>query len=64
MHMYQCQDLRLELVCQNIPMSEGQGQQNLQEGGQGLVLVDKEINGKNLNQPFPFQQSESVRTKT
>ena len=32
MHMYQCQDIRLELVCQNIPLSEGQGQQNLQEG--------------------------------
>ena len=59
--MYQCQDLRLELVCQSVPLCEGQGQQNLQdgtcEGGQGLVLVNKEINGKNLNQQFPFQQS-------
>ena len=33
-------------------------------GGQGLVLVKREINRKNLNQPLPSQMSERVRTKT
>ena len=32
-------------------------------GGQGLVLVKREINRKNLNQPLPPQMSEHVRTK-
>ena len=33
-------------------------------GGQGLVLVKREINSKNLNQSLPSQMSEHVRTKT
>ena len=33
-------------------------------GGQSLVLVEREINRKNLNQPLPSQMSEHVRTKT
>ena len=62
------QDLRQQPISENTLQNEDPGQQFLQGGihaggGQGLILVKREINRKNLNQPLPSQISEHVRTK-
>ena len=66
--MILCQDLRQQPISENTLQNEDQGQQFLQEGkhkgGQGPVLVKRETNKKNLNQPLLSQMSELVMTKT
>ena len=63
--MILCQDLRQQPVSENTLQNEDQGQQFLQEGKhkEGLVLVKRETNKKNVNQPLPSQMSELVMTK-